>query len=635
MEVDGEDKENGENNENSDDEEESEEEENDDNDASMGNLLELQAPGRDGELEQAWNLKRVGSEGMVVVARAYFRPDPKEKSSRSNASSGNNGSNGSNNGGNGNGSGVINGLTPLPPVVKGTTMLSIFSLSTLLRQPPSLSSASPSAETQLRHWHPTGTYYRSPKTVDVATIQALTRELSAASQASSGSETPHTTGTVMNIMGAGEVPYLAPENTAGNFPSSFAPSSNSATSNDAVSTPASKQSPNGVAVGAGVFPGSEGPPALKKRKTSAVTTNHYEYEESTVISGTPAASNVSSARKPPLAPQLSRQTSTASTQQQIQRSAVSTPCSNSKGPRNHVQHLFEEAAIAAGMSPEEDANQPRARSAYNTKRSQQQQQLFEQQQQQVTTSGSKSKRSWIDLDPVQHAPITIAAQPAYVPFTPSTRIIPLARPAAASLTSIATGSGAFLSPVVSLNKLASSTVVTNRDEVWSTINLLVQQWRNALQATAQTPECLLSTSSLTTKQSLGIYAHQQLGRILGEQERLKQLFVVEVCRTLDQQRETILRTVLSSSSSVGTPMKETDADWLHKVITRFEHLVEEETARQQSDFDAAQNRDVIASASSHASSVVASPPKVVFRYADMFSRTRHLQSSIVSLRHCV
>lgn len=119
MEVDGEDKENDKNNdsiEKSDDDEEIEDESEDetDHDASMGNLQELQAPGRDGELEQAWNLKRVGSEGLVVVARAYFRPDPKEKSSRSNASTGSNSNNGgSGNGGNGNGSGVINGLAPL------------------------------------------------------------------------------------------------------------------------------------------------------------------------------------------------------------------------------------------------------------------------------------------------------------------------------------------------------------------------------------------------------------------------------------------------------------------------------------------------------------------------------------------
>eukprot|EP01033_Poteriospumella_lacustris_P014194 gene14194-10141_t len=48
---------------------------------TVGHLQELPSPAKEGDMEQAWTVKRVGNEGLVVVARAFFRPDPKEKDS--------------------------------------------------------------------------------------------------------------------------------------------------------------------------------------------------------------------------------------------------------------------------------------------------------------------------------------------------------------------------------------------------------------------------------------------------------------------------------------------------------------------------------------------------------------------------
>lgn len=631
-------------------------------------------------MEQAWTVKRVGNEGLVVVARAFFRPDPKEKD-------------GSANGG-GNTPGIITGLgNAIPAQQKGMTVVSIFPLSHLGQTLSTMSMIA--SEHSLRRWHPTGSFYRSPR--------AVLPEPAAPEAAAAAPETTVTTSSTVDT-----APSLSnPVDASAEKPTEDVPSvPGTATKSpkvvssvlvpailypmdedalqaaSAISTPHAKtlQSPAGVA-SAGVFASGAdvNPPAIKKRKANQTTEVTFTSPSTTSTS--------SSAQKPPLAPSsssaLARQTSSSSS-------------GSSTNKRNHVQSLFEDAAAAAGLAPEEDEDQepqPAPAPAKHPGRPRGSKRQVSAQQYIEDIQGMVAEHiAEVLQEPVEQLPypaITINAVPSQPVFVPSTHVLPIYQPKPASAeytllsernrlsraidTLVSTWCEQFRSDhypaeyvlFTGPNDVLKQNVTTFKvgSKRPAEASLVVEaNKRRALSITVPPLESSevspasqqwLLTSLLV--QSLGVFALHQYGRILTEQERMKSLLVQEVKRLVAAEKSKIVCVLASQSSGVASStavVQELQAKFrgdVLAVVRRYQTNMVEELVRQRGDFVSARHRDQISQVdpiSSAQTMGIALTPKsreataaimadanvqVHFRYVDILERTMDLAKDIFAL----
>lgn len=644
---------------------------------TVGHLQELPSPAKEGDMEQAWTVKRVGNEGLVVVARAFFRPDPKEKDSDT--------------------PGIITGLgNATPAQQKGMTVLSIFPLSHLGQTLSTMSMIA--SEHSLRRWHPTGSFYRSPRAMLPEPAGPETAQTTAEAAVAATTATVDTAPSMSN-----------PADTAAEKPTEDLPSvPGTATKSpkvvssvlvpailypmdedalqaaSAISTPHAKtfQSPAGVA-SAGVFASGAdvNPPAIKKRKANQTA-------EVTFTSPTATTSTSSSAQKTPLPPtsssSLARQTSSSS--------------SGSSTKRNHVQSMFEDAAAAAGLAPEDDEEQepqPAPAPAKHPGRPRGSKRQVSAQQYIEDIQGMVAEHiAEVLHEPVEQLPYPAITIHAVVPpstFTPSTLVLPICQPTPSS---------------------TDYSILTERNRLSRAIDTLVSMWSEQFRSDHYPAECILFTGpnevlkqhaatfkvgskrpaeaswvvesnkrralSITVPpmepssevsssasqqwmltsllvQSLGVFALHQYGRILTEQERMKSLLVQEIKRLIAAEKSKIVCVLASQSSGVAsaaTMVQELQTKFRGDVLTvvrRYQTNMVEELVRQRGDFVSARHRDQISQVdpiSSAQTMGIALTPKsreatsaimadanvqVHFRYVDILERTMDLAKDIFAL----
>lgn len=517
----------------------------------VGQLHELQSPARDGELEQAWTLKRVGSEGLVVIARVFFRPDVKEKKRESSASS--------------NTPGTINSMgNAVSSQQKGATIVSIFPLSQLSRDLAATSIGA--SEHSMKRWHPTGNFYRRPKPINTT---EPSREVSA-------------------------------------YPS------------------------------------------------DAATTTHQ-----------------------------------------------SSSSSSTKNGRTNLHAMLEDAAIAAGMPPEgtveereKDDKQTTGRSRGSSNRHHQSHLSLKQLQQWQYSVEDEVEDDNVEARPGSNPAIVI---PPYVSAKPpqcSSAVVPIVPASGGSMLEqqhilrkleriihswcetfysnrysaenvLFTGSLSEMTAFeadVGAKRTLHVTVHTESKRKRLSINLPSESSQSSgsgdetitqssdLNLSAASEKHHFATSSLV--QSLGVLANNQFGRILFEQERVKSQFIQEV----KQLFLVIYRDQLLSISSTRTMAKgmrsieiqNTLNKEMESIVRRYHGVICEELLRQEQDFFAARQRDMISQADPASSSQTLNMPltpkssllvgsmcqnahvQVNFRYMDILKRAIDLPKEVCS-----
>lgn len=645
---------------------------------TVGHLQELPSPAKEGDMEQAWTVKRVGNEGLVVVARAFFRPDPKEKDSDT--------------------PGIITGLGNAIPAQKGMTVLSIFPLSHLGQTLSTMSMIA--SEHSLRRWHPTGSFYRSPHAVlpepaapetaqtTVEAVVATTATVDSAPSMSNPTDSasekpaedlPSAPGTAMKspkVVSSVLVPAIL-----------YPMDEDALQAASAISTPHAKtlQSPAGVA-SAGVFASGVdvNPPAIKKRKANQ-TAAEVTFTSPTATTSTSS----SSTQKPPLpssvsSSSLARQTSSSS--------------SGSSTKRNNVQLLFEDAAAAAGLAPEDDEEQePQPAPApakhpgrpRGSKRQVTAQQYIEDIQGMV--AGHIAEVLQEPTEQLPYPAITINAVVSPPAMTPSNLILPIYQPKPTSPdysilternrlsraidTLVSTWSEQFRSehyPAEYILFTGSNEVLKQHAATFKVGSkrpaeaswVVEPNKRRALSITVPPMEPSAEEASTATQQwmltsllvqSLGVFALHQYGRILTEQERMKSLLVQEIKRLIAAEKSKLVCVLASQSSgaaSTAALVQELQTKFRGDVLTvvrRYQANMIEELVRQRGDFVSARHRDQISQVdpiSSAQTMGIALTPKsreatsaimadanlqVHFRYVDILERTMDLAKDIFAL----